>query len=189
MKIANPDQVLWRYLELQRRLGAVPSKPLVAMRGLTFGQRCAQCRTDSDSARLEEHDPERGASRWVCSACGAAWPVNLQFLMRGFHARPSDQRATLLAELATLRTVLEQLGRIEQIVYLLLTLYENRGLDEAAAEMNQRFRALRPPHGQRGPRPEAWTPWAVRRCVGEARTRVRLELRERGLIYRPELER
>lgn len=187
MKIANPDDVLWRYLELQRRLGAVPSKPLVGSRGLTFGHQCAQCRADSESACLEEHDTARGASRWICARCGAAWPVNVQFLMRGFHARSRDGRGDMLADLATLRRVLEQLGRHEQIVYLLLTLYENRAPEDAAAEMNRRYRAIRPRHGQRGPRPEEWTPWTVRRCVGDARTQLRIELRERNLLPRPEI--
>lgn len=182
MSLSEPDAAFWRYLELQRRLNAVVARPLVPTRTLRFSDRCPQCEAHGRSARLEEFDPETGASRWVCGECEGAWPVDVAFLLRPTELRPTgedagDRRAEQIRELGRLRTILGRLPRREQVIYLLLTLYEGRrDLSEVAEQMNSRFPQFAPPHGERGPRPDLWREWTARRVIASARQMVRREL-------------
>jgi len=179
----SAETVLWRCLALQQRLESIPSRPLAHARGLQFGARCIACRRPAEEARLEEYDAERRASRWLCMHCGCAWPVNVAFLLRGgLHETRRSGRADELAELATLRAILERLTARQQVTYLLLYQYENiRDFDLLAAALRSRFPRMAVPHGSRGPRPEQWSAWAARTVVTESRARITAEIRARGL--------
>lgn len=184
MVISSPDEVLWRYLELRQKLGAPAARHTVVDRGLVFGDRCAQCKAPEADARLEERDERAKASRWVCSKCAAVWPVDLAFLLRNeFQSTPKpDAAADLYSLLGTYSQILSGLTLREQRVYLLLYLYENVGAyDQVAREANKRWPRSNPPTGSRGPRPNVWTEWGVRRCVTGARRRINDDLRARRL--------
>ena len=111
--ISSPDQVLWLYLELRQKLGSPAARDTVAERGLVFGDFCGskECKAPKESARLEERDPKSGASRWICQECGAAWPVDLAFLLRNeFQSSPrGDAGAELYAQMATYGGMLSRL--------------------------------------------------------------------------------
>lgn len=184
MVITSPDQLLWRYLELRQKLGAPAARQTVVDRGLVFGDRCSQCKAPEADARLEERDEKAEASRWICSKCQAVWPVDLAFLLRNeFQSTPKpDAAADLYSLLGTYSMILSALPLREQRVYLLLYLYENvGGYDQVAKEANRRWPRSSPPYGTRGPRPDGWTEWTVRRCVTDARRRINGELRARQL--------
>lgn len=180
--ISSPDQVLWAYLELRQRLGSPTARDAVIDRGLVFGDFCsnAACKAPKELAKLEERDPKSKASRWICSECAAAWPVDLAFLLRNeFQSSPrGDAGADLYAQMATYGTMLSRLPLREQRIYLLLYLYEGVGAYRDVADAaNRRFPRTAPPHGQRGPRQNHWTEWTVRRCITAARRRLNDQLR------------
>ena len=185
MIVDSPDQVLWRYLALKEQLGSPATRSPVIDRGLVFGDECVHCSADVEDAKLEERDKKTGASRWVCSRCHAAWPVDVAFLLRNeFQSsrRPNGASAEKLSQLATLGSVLDGLLLREQRIYLLLYLYEGVGsYDDVAAEANKRWPTFHPPYGTRGPRPQRWTEWAVRKVVTEARKRVMENVRSRAI--------
>ena len=182
MRASDPDGFFRRYLQLQRELNACVARPLMPTRTFRFGDHCSDCGEAAASARLQETDPDSGANRWICETCGAPWPVGVAFLLQAFEFRASggrdaaERRADRIRELGRIRQLLGRLTRVEQIVYLLLTLYEGRSPGDAAEEMNRRFRQFPPPHGERGPRPALWSEWGARRTVAQARQALRREL-------------
>ena len=184
MFIDSPDEVLWRYLELRQKLGSPAARNTVAERGLVFGDECAECEAPEKGARLEQHCEKTRASRWVCSACDAPWPVDVAFLLRNeFQSAPRPGvQMELYALLGTYSQILSGLPLREQRCYLLLYLYENVGDYLAVAdEMRRRWPRSHPPNGRHGPSPGGWTEWAVRRTVTDARKRINADLRARGL--------
>ncbi len=186
MVVGSPDEVLWRYLALRERLGTPRTWRPVIDRGLVFGDSCLTCGASAKEARLEERDDRSGASRWVCAkdGCGAAWPVDLKFLLRydpKSSPRP-DGEVELFARLADLAKILDALLLREQRIYLLLYLYEGAGgFEEVARAANERWPTFRPPGGSRGPKPSTWSKHTVRQVVTAARSRINAELRQRGM--------
>ena len=184
MRLLRPDDVLWRYLSLREQLDSVPSRSMIVGKGLAFGERCKNCRAPETEARLERHDPESGASRWNCSDCGIAWPVNVAFLLRGgVQERRVSGHTDHLAELADLSKILSKLDKREQIIFLLLYQYEGlRAYAGIADALRARYPALTVPPGARGPRARAWSEWTVRRVVQNARSKIQRELRAGGWL-------
>ncbi len=181
--IGSPDELLWRYLDLRRRLTSPGVRSPVAERGLVFGAKCDAC-AQVGASRLEEYCKQTSASRWVCSECNAPWPVDVQFLLRNeFQSSPRPGQAwNDLAALGTYSQILSRLPLREQRCYLLLYLYENIGdYADVALEMNRRWPRSNPPTGRFGPSPKHWTEWTVRRTVTDARKRINEDLRARGL--------
>lgn len=184
MKIGSPDEVLWRYLELKRRLSAPASRQsLIADRGLVFGDKCKTCAGETFH---EERSEKSLAIRYICSneECAKPWPVDLAFLLRNeFQStRRSNGAAELFALMATYSQILKCLPLRDQRIYLLLYLYEGLGgYDQVAREATMRWPRSVPPWGGRGPRPTSWSAWGVRRVVHDARRRINDELRVRGI--------
>lgn len=183
MIVGDPDSVLWRYLELRGKLESGSPRDLVAERGLVFDELCGNCKASDADARIEERDEKSKASRWICSECDRAWPVELKSLLwNDFQSSPvADPTGDIRADLGTYYQILSRLLLREQRIYLLLVLFERRSYEEAAAEANRRWPQFRPPYGQRGPRPTVWSKWTIQRVVVDGRRRVNDELRARGL--------
>ena len=177
--------MLFRYLELRERLESASPRSPIADKGLVFEPICGNpnCKALDADARLEEIDERSKASRWLCVECGAAWPVELKWLLwNDFQSTPvRDPTGDLRADLGTYYQILSRLLLREQRIYLLLVLFERRSYEDAAIEANRRWGNFRPPHGQRGPRPERWSKWTIQRVVMDGRRRVSHELRARGL--------
>jgi len=183
--IRSPDELLWRYLRLRERLGSPRARQTVAETGLVFGGRCSECGAAEKLARLEELSKDTLASRFRCSNCNAAWPVDVAFLLRNeFQSSRRHDSSSLYDQLASYGRILSSLSIREQRVYLLLYLYEGiGGYADVAQEMNRRFPRSLPPRGARGPQLRAggWSEWSVRQTVNAARRSVRRGLEDRRL--------
>lgn len=174
-EFADVDRIFWEYLRLREKLASPAPRQTVAETGLVFGQHCKECRAPVREACLEERCRKTGASRYRCTHCQAIWPVDVAFLLRNeFQDSRTSNATDLYHRLALYSRLLNTLTVRERRVYLLLFLYEGlSSYEEVAKEMQRRFPRSLPPSGARGPRPAAWSEWAVRRTIHDARRRLR----------------
>lgn len=176
MKFNDPDEVLWRYLELKSAIGqpqAVGS--FLDRKAYIFAVSCRAKGCPSEKRRPTDRGKRslRSEGFYHCDECDALWPTELVYLAKGEiqSRRRTRGMADRLHEIALLEEVLAfDLWTVR--IYLELYLLNRRSMHNVAHDANATW-----------PRetPKTWTHWRVKDAVGRARRTVQRRLQERGM--------
>ena len=131
--IRNPDEVLWRLLELKRQLYTLKAQTHIARVGYAWVPKCRLC---SHKHRVPTLD-----GGYQCEKCGEPWELEKVHVPKSPSRHPSryeDPRIHLISQADTLARVLE-LPRWDQRVYLETFIYERRTFLGAARHARRRW--------------------------------------------------
>jgi len=174
MRFKGPDQVVYRYLELSKRLGSARGQNPVAGSGYVFAVKCKRCGFKNREERISRDRQGRTAkAAWICSHCGDPWNVEIGFLMKHeIDGTPKGCIEDLYAELSILSKWISQLGHWERRIYVELYLVDQIGdYRDVALEANKRY-----PRAKRG-----WTQDRVRKLVQRGRETLSYRIFKAGM--------
>lgn len=168
--MTTPEGFVARYLARRGKLSAPGSADLAAIKGYLYAPKCS-----CGHPRRHEVWNEKARRHFMrCAKCGRIWPRRLALVPRAAiqGGRRADPDAAL-ADLATLRLVLDSLSEFERRVFLLYVTWRGPGrADSGIAELGRR----RWPEA-----PFPWTQHQVRKLVRAAQAQVEREAARRGL--------
>jgi len=131
--IRNPDEVLWRLLELKRQLYTLKAQTHIERIGYTWKPECWNC---GHKHRVPTLD-----GGYQCERCEEAWALDKVSVPKSPHrqlGRWHDPRVHLISQADTLARVLE-LEPWDRRIYVELFCYERRTFKGTAAEARHRW--------------------------------------------------
>jgi len=158
---SSPDAVLWRYVEMRRRLSTAGNASPRGDEGLFYAKSCSdpECRCKKPTRKLD--------GTLICSHCGGLWPSEWRVQLPNAYqhsARPQT-RDELITDLAQMALIIRQAKLWERRAW---EVYVISGGDYADAA--RILLAMYPRANLK------WCPWRVRELVRDARDTVAIYL-------------
>ena len=163
--IHNPDEVLWRLLEIKRQLYALRAQTHVARTGYAWKPKCRLC---SHKHRVPTLD-----GGYQCESCDAPWELEKVAVPKAPHnarGRWHDPRTDLISRADVLSRILD-LEPWDRRVYVELFCYERRSFKGTAAEARRRWPRNASLHSDK----------RVRTRIERCRTIISQRLERRGM--------
>lgn len=168
--IHNPDEVLWRLLEIKRQLYTLRAQNHIEREAYTWKAACWNCEHKHRAPTLD--------GGYQCERCGEPWSLEKVAVPKSPHrntsvggSRYEDPRINLISQADVLVRVLE-LDPWDRRVYVELFCYERRTFKGTANEARQRWVKHAHLHSDK----------KVRRRIERCRRLVTERLEARGLV-------